>query len=160
MKRGHLLVAALSGFLLALALAFGRLTRPEIIIGWVDLRAWNPHMLVFFAPAALVYHAFMRLAAWRQRRFGGVALCLPKTRAIDARLLVGSAIFGVGWAIAGACPGPALTSLGAGAGWAAVFVGAMLLGLALVKPAAEPALRRSRESPESLRDLAASWRDS
>ena len=133
MTRDHLPIAWLSGFLLALALAFGQLTRPEVIIGWVDLRAWNPHMLVFFVAAAAVYHLFTRVHAWRQRRAGGPEVCAPTNRRIDARLLIGSSIFGIGWSIGGACPGPALTTLGAGAPWAAVFVGAMALGLVVVR---------------------------
>jgi uncharacterized membrane protein YedE/YeeE len=134
MTRDHLPIAALSGFLLAIALSFGQLTRPEIITGWVDVRAWNPHMLVFFAAAAAVYHLFARVHTWRQRRAGVPEVCAPVPNLrIDARLLVGSSIFGIGWAIGGACPGPALTTLGAGAPWAAVFVGAMALGLAVVR---------------------------
>ena len=133
MTRDHLAVAALSGFLLAVALASGQLTRPEVIIGWVDVAAWNPRLLVFFAGAAAVYHLFSRVHAWRQRQLGPAQACPPvNLQRIDARLLIGSTIFGVGWAIAGACPGPALTSLGAGAPWAAGFVAAMLAGMALV----------------------------
>ncbi|MFZ5890254.1 MAG: DUF6691 family protein [Myxococcota bacterium] len=136
MKVAHLIVALISGFLLALALAFGDLTRPEVIIGWVDwFGSWDPHMLVFFAPAALVYSLCVRLSVWRQKRFGGPTLCLPTTRKIDARLVIGSSIFGIGWGIGGACPGPALTSLGAGAPWALIFVLAMGLGLSLGEPA-------------------------
>jgi uncharacterized protein len=133
LTRDRLPIAALSGFMLAVALAFGQLTRPEIIIGWVDVRAWNPHMLVFFVAAAAVYHLFARVHSRRQRRAGVGEVCAPINRRIDARLLIGSSIFGIGWAIGGACPGPALTTLGAGAPWAAVFVGAMALGLRLVR---------------------------
>jgi uncharacterized membrane protein YedE/YeeE len=131
MIKDNLFVALLSGFLLALALAFGRLTRPEIIIGWVDVRAWNPHMLVFFLAAAAVYHLFTRVHRWRQRRAGQPEVCGPAKGRIDARLLIGSSVFGIGWAIGGACPGPAITTLGAGAWWAAVFVAAMAAGMLL-----------------------------
>ncbi len=127
--------AALSGFLLALALAFGGLTRPEVIIGWVDwFGDWNPRLLAFFAPATLVFALSVRIALWRYRRFGGPEVCIPPKRKIDARLLVGASIFGIGWGIGGACPGPALTSLGAGAPWAIAFVLAMALGLGLRWP--------------------------
>lgn len=132
MRRAQLATAAVSGFLLALGLAFGQLTRPEVIIGWVDFSGdWNPQMLIFFVAAAVVYHGFLRLAEWRERAAGGPTLCLPKNRRVDAPLLIGSTIFGVGWAVAGACPGPALASLGAGAPWAVVFVAAMALGMRL-----------------------------
>jgi uncharacterized membrane protein YedE/YeeE len=55
---------------------------------------------------------------------------LPSNRTIDARLVVGSVLFGVGWGLAGFCPGPALVALGAGYAKAAVFVAAMLAGMA------------------------------
>lgn len=132
MKRAPLVVAALSGFVLALALAFGKLTRPEVIIGWVDFFGqWNPHLLWFFLSGVVVYHLFTRLEAWQKHRSGGEVCTTPNNGRIDARLVVGSTIFGVGWAIGGACPGPALTSLGAGATWAPLLVGAMALGLKL-----------------------------
>jgi uncharacterized protein len=135
MTRDHLPVAAVSGFMIAIALAVGQLTRPDVIIGWVDFfGSWNPRMLVFFAAATLVYHALTRVHSWRLRRVGAPAFCPPANRRIDAQLLIGSSVFGIGWAIGGICPGPALTSLGAGAPWAAVFVAAMALGLALAKP--------------------------
>jgi uncharacterized protein len=136
MNKAQLPIAAVSGFLLALALAFGQLTRPEVIIGWVDwFGAWNPHLFAFFVPSALVYSLSVRLARWRHQRFGGPELCLPTKGNVDARLLVGSSIFGIGWGIGGACPGPALTSLGAGAPWAVIFVLSMLLGLIVPWPA-------------------------
>ncbi len=139
MKAAYFASAALSGVLLALALAFGQLTRPEVIVGWVDwFGRWNPTIFYFFAPATLVYALFVRVASWRYRRFGGPELCLPAKRKIDARLIIGSSIFGIGWGIGGACPGPALTSLGAGAPWAVVFVVAMALGLGLRWPFSIP----------------------
>ena len=68
MKPAQLPIAALSGFMLAIALAYGQLTRPEIIIGWVDVFGdWNPHMAVFFFAAVLVYYPLARLQRWRQQ---------------------------------------------------------------------------------------------
>jgi uncharacterized membrane protein YedE/YeeE len=137
MKHARLFIPALSGFLLAVALGLGGLTRPDVIIGWVDVfGSWNPQLFVFFVAAVVVYYALVRMNAWQRRRAGAPELCLPTNRRIDARLLIGSSIFGIGWAIGGACPGPALTTLGAGASWAVVFVAAMVLGLTLGAPRA------------------------
>lgn len=123
-------VVALSGLGLGLALVLGRLTVPTVIVGWVDwFGAWDPTLVVFFAGAVSVYHGAYRWAVLRERRGATPALCLPTGRGIDVRLLAGAAVFGVGWAIGGTCPGPALSSLGAGAPWALVFVAAMLGGL-------------------------------
>jgi hypothetical protein len=119
-------VPALSGLGLGVALVLGRLTLPSVILGWVDwFGDWDPTLLVFFAGAVLVYHLCYRLAVARGRQ----CLELPARRGIDRQLVVGAAVFGVGWAIGGTCPGPALSSLGAGAPWALVFVGAMVVGL-------------------------------
>jgi uncharacterized protein len=150
MKKDHLPIAALAGFVIAMALAFGQLTRPEVVIGWVDFfGAWNPRMLVFLVAATVVYQAFTRVQARRQGRAGGPAVCAPVNRRIDARLLIGASIFGIGWAIAGVCPGPALASLGTGAPWAAVFVVAMGVGLALAS--LDELLRhRQPERPSSI----------
>jgi uncharacterized membrane protein YedE/YeeE len=125
-------VVALCGALMAIGLALGHLTRPEVIIGWVDLFGhWDPTMLIFFVAGVAAYHLMLRWARARARRGEGPALCLPTKRTIDAPLIVGAGIFGVGWGLGGVCPGPGLTSFGAGASWAVPFVVAMIVGLAL-----------------------------
>ncbi|HVJ21215.1 MAG TPA: DUF6691 family protein [Polyangiaceae bacterium] len=137
MNAARWLVPAASGCLLALALAFGGLTRPEVVIGWVDwFGRWDLQLLAFFLPATVVYGLAVRLARWRLKRFGGPELGLSTSRNIDGRLVLGAAIFGIGWGIGGACPGPALVSLSTGAPWAVVFVAAMVLGLHLRWPVA------------------------
>jgi uncharacterized membrane protein YedE/YeeE len=130
MNRRMYLVAVLSGAFMAVGLALGGLTRPEVIIGWMDFFGrWNPTLLIFLAGAVGAYHLMFRWARARENAGQGPTLCVPGSRAIDARLLVGASIFGVGWGLAGVCPGPALTSLGAGTGWAVPFIGAMIMGL-------------------------------
>lgn len=129
MKACGLAAAAFSGLGLGVALVLGRLTQPSVILGWIDwFGAWDPTLLVFFAAGVSVYHAAYRLAVERDRRGGTPRLDLPARGRVDARLLLGAAVFGMGWAIGGTCPGPALSSLGAGARWALVFVVAMLVG--------------------------------
>ncbi|HEX6239805.1 MAG TPA: DUF6691 family protein [Polyangiales bacterium] len=138
----HASIAALCGALLAFALALGRLTRPDVIIGWVDVfGAWDPSMLIFFACGVPSYHLMLRWARKRASQQRGPLLCVPQTRAVDARLIVGASIFGVGWGLGGTCPGPAFTSLGAGVSWALPFVAAMMLGLFAGEPARWAALR-------------------
>jgi uncharacterized protein len=133
MSRRAYVTAAVSGALMAIGLALGRLTRPEVIVGWVDFFGrWDPTMLIFFAFGVTTYHLMHRWALARASAGRGPALSGPSSRTIDVRLLIGAAIFGVGWAIGGVCPGPAFTSLGAGAGWTLMFVPAMLAGFLLV----------------------------
>jgi len=132
MKLLDQVVVALSGLGLGVALVLGRLTEPRVIVGWIDwFGAWDPTLIVFFVGAVLVYHGAYRWALARERRGATPALCFPTRQRVDARLLGGAAVFGVGWALGGTCPGPALSALGAGAPWALVFVAAMLGGLLL-----------------------------
>jgi uncharacterized membrane protein YedE/YeeE len=129
MSRRKPLASLLAGFVLAFALAMGRLTRPEVVFGWLDVfGAWDVTLLVFCAPASLVYAGALRWARARERTGLGPAVPNPGGH-VDAKLLLGASLFGVGWAIAGVCPGPALASLGAGAPWAITFVLAMAAGL-------------------------------
>jgi uncharacterized membrane protein YedE/YeeE len=81
--------------------------------------------------AILVGYFSFAAAGKRARTFLGGAMQLPTRRDIDARLVAGSAVFGVGWGLAGFCPGPALVALGAGIDQAALFVAAMLAGMVI-----------------------------
>jgi len=112
------LVALLVGVLLALALGLGRLTRPEVIVGWVDvLGAWDATLFWFMLGASGV---FAPCHAWVRRRGAPLLACtlsLPARTHVDRPLVIGSTLFGVGWALGGVCPGPALTALGGGAPW-------------------------------------------
>ena len=135
MNRTHLIVS-ISGVLMAVALALGRLTRPEVIIGSVDFFGhWDPTMLIFFAFGVTAYHVMWRWARGREEARRGPTLRMPAARVIDKRLIVGAAIFGVGWGLGGVCPGPGFTSLGAGASWALPFLAALVLGFSLVPDA-------------------------
>ena len=118
------------GVLFAVGLALAGMTNPAKVIGFLDVAGrWDP-TLVFVIGSALAVYAL----AWRLRRrspapFLGATYPAPPRRGIDARLLGGAAIFGVGWGIAGYCPGPAIASLAVSAA-APVFVVAMLVGMA------------------------------
>jgi len=128
-------VAAGVGVVLAVALGLGRLTRPEVILGWVDvLGDWDPTLAWFMSGAAPVYALAHRWVLARGGPVLGRELPLPTAAAVDAKLVLGSALFGAGWALGGVCPGPAFTSLGAGATWAVPFVLAMMLGLWAAAP--------------------------
>lgn len=132
---GQSLVALLVGFVLALALGMGRLTRPEVILGWVDVFGrWDPSLLWFMAGATPLYALAHRWVIARGAPVLGCELSVPAANGVDRKLLLGAALFGAGWAIGGVCPGPALTSLGAGAAWALPFVAAMSFGLWLGAP--------------------------
>jgi uncharacterized membrane protein YedE/YeeE len=121
-----------SGLAFGLGLILAGMTDPLKVKGFLDLAgAWDPSLaLVMGGAIALGVLVFAR-AARRDRSWTGTAMEIPANRTIDRRLVLGGVLFGVGWGIAGFCPGPALVALGSGMGAAGVFVAAMLAGMVL-----------------------------
>ena len=120
------------GLLFGIGLILSGMTDPGKVIGFLDLTgAWDPSLALVMGGAILVGVFAFALAKKRTTTFLGGALQLPSSNDIDKRLLAGSLLFGVGWGLAGFCPGPAIVSLGSGQPKAAVFVLAMLVGMAL-----------------------------
>ncbi|HYW58320.1 MAG TPA: DUF6691 family protein [Polaromonas sp.] len=120
------------GLLFGIGLILSGMTDPGKVIGFLDLTgAWDPSLALVMGGAILVGVFAFALAQKRTTTFLGGALHLPGSRDIDKRLLTGSLLFGAGWGLAGFCPGPALVSLGGGEPKAAVFVLAMLAGMAI-----------------------------
>jgi uncharacterized protein len=126
-----MLLPAVAGALFGAGLLLAGMTQPARVIGFLDItRAWDPTLAFVMGGAVAAY----ALATWfvRGRRaapwFDG-AFHVPTRRDLDARLLAGSAIFGVGWGLGGICPGPALVIAGSAGAHMLGFVGAMLLGM-------------------------------
>jgi uncharacterized membrane protein YedE/YeeE len=127
-----LLTSFLTGLLFGVGLIVSGMTDPSRIIGFLDLAgAWDPSLAFVMAGAVLVGAAGFRLAERRPTSVLGGLRQLPGTRGIDARLILGSTMFGVGWGLAGFCPGPALVAFGAGYDKAVVFVIALLAGMVM-----------------------------
>ena len=123
-------IAVVSGLLFGLGLMAGGMTDPAKVQGFLDLFGrWDPSLAFVMGGAILVGIAGFALAGRRQLAWSGEAIELPKSRVVDTRLLVGGALFGIGWGLGGLCPGPALTALGAGFVPAAWFIVAMLVGM-------------------------------
>ena len=102
------------------------------MIGVLDVAgSWDPSLAFVMAGAIAVGFFAFAFARQRARTFLGGALELPQRRDIDARLVGGSIAFGVGWGLAGFCPGPAIVDFGLGIDKATVFVIAMLAGMLL-----------------------------
>ena len=137
----HRISEFVAGLIFGIGLILSGMTDPGKVIGFLDLfGAWDPSLALVMGGAILVGLFAFALAKKRTTTFLGDALQLPSSRDIDKRLLLGGLTFGVGWGLAGFCPGPALVSLGTGQPKAAVFVLAMLAGMALF----ELAERRSQ----------------
>lgn len=124
--------ALLSGLVFGLGLLASGMTEPLKVKGFLDLfGAWDPSLaLVMGGAIAVGVLAFAR-ARGRELSWTGSHMEIPSNTTIDARLLLGGALFGAGWGLAGYCPGPALVAAGSGSAPAAVFVAAMLAGMLL-----------------------------
>jgi len=120
------------GLLFGLGLIVAGMTDPSKVIGFLDLAgAWDPSLALVMGGAILVGLGAFALAKRRSTSWLGHAMQLPTSTVIDRRLVIGSLLFGAGWGLAGFCPGPAIVSLGAGQSKAAVFVLAMVAGMAI-----------------------------
>lgn len=128
----HRFTEFLVGLLFGVGLILSGMTDPGKVIGFLDLFGnWDPSLAFVMGGAIFVSIFAFILAKKRTTTFLGGALRLPTSTEIDKRLVVGGLVFGAGWGLAGFCPGPAVVSLGAGQPKAAVFVLAMLAGMAL-----------------------------
>jgi len=124
------LFAFAAGLLFGIGLIVSGMANPRKVLGFLDVAgAWDPSLaMVMVGAIAVGLFAFAR-AGRRSTSLLGAPMQLPTTRDIDRRLVVGSALFGVGWGLVGFCPGPALVALGAGRVKALVFAVAMLAGM-------------------------------
>ena len=124
------MTALLSGLVFGLGLIVSGMANPAKVLGFLDLAgAWDPSLAFVMAGAIGVGLVAFRIAGGRSRSLTGAPMALPTNRTIDRRLVGGAVLFGIGWGLAGFCPGPALVALGLGAPKALAFVAAMLLGM-------------------------------
>jgi len=122
----------LAGLVFGLGLIVSGMADPAKVLGFLDLAgAWDPSLAFVMAGAIAVGAIAFAVAGRRSATLLGAELQLPGARHIDRRLVIGSIVFGVGWGIAGFCPGPSLVALGMGEAGALVFVAAMVAGFAM-----------------------------
>ena len=131
-------LALIAGLVFGLGLIVSGMFNPAKVLGFLDLFGrWDPSLAIVMAGAIPVAALAFALAGRRGSTLLGTELRLPAAREIDAPLVVGSMVFGVGWGLAGLCPAPALLLLGAGRVEGLLFVAAMLAGMgvhALLQP--------------------------
>jgi uncharacterized membrane protein YedE/YeeE len=128
--------AIAAGLLFGVGLAVSQMANPEKVLAFLDLGAipaggWDPSLAFVMAGALVVTFAGFRLARSRAKPLAAERFEWPTRRDIDAKLVAGSAIFGVGWGLVGYCPGPAVASLAWGRSETIVFVLAMVAGMVI-----------------------------
>jgi uncharacterized protein len=122
--------ALICGFIFGMGLLISGMANPAKVLAFLDLfGAWDPSLALVMAGATGVAAVGFILTKKRSASLLGEPLRVPNNQLIDSRLLLGSLTFGVGWGLAGFCPGPALVALGAGEPKALLFGAAMLLGM-------------------------------
>ncbi len=118
-----------AGFVFGLGLLVAGMANPAKVLGFLDLAgAWDPSLALVMAGAVAVGAAAFAFMKKRTRTLLGAPVLLPTPRRIDRRLILGSLVFGVGWGLAGICPGPALVLAGTGSAKGLVFLVAMIAG--------------------------------
>ncbi|BBM04083.1 YeeE/YedE family protein [Microbulbifer sp. GL-2] len=126
------ITALLAGLIFGMGLLLSGMANPEKVLGFLDLAgAWDPSLALVMIGAITIGLPVFQLMKGRSRSLLGEVLQLPTSSDIDRRLVTGGLLFGIGWGLAGFCPGPAIVATGAGQEKALVFTLAMLAGMGI-----------------------------
>jgi uncharacterized membrane protein YedE/YeeE len=145
MARTHF--AALgTGMLFGVGLSLSGMVQPLKVVGFLDVAgAWDPTLALVMGGAIAVTALTFPVILRRGRPLWTDSFSLPTRQDVDARLVGGSLLFGIGWGLGGFCPGPALASLALGASGAWIFVAAMAAGMLLHRIVFEGRLEEARK---------------
>ncbi len=144
------LIAGLAGLLFGLGLTISGMINPAKVLGFLDVAGnWDPSLVLVLVSAIGVAAAAIGIGGRRGRPFAAEAFQPPGKVHIDTRLIGGSVLFGVGWGLAGYCPGPMLASLALGRGPSYVIAAAMIIGMGAFELWSRLPLRRRDVSPAS-----------
>jgi uncharacterized protein len=133
-KKRSFVPAFALGLLFGLGLCLSGMTQPPKVLGFLDVSGlWDPSLAFVMGGAVGIGMLAFFLSCRLDRSLLGAPFNFPRDGDVDAKLVIGSAIFGVGWGLSGVCPGPAIVNLGLFDAKAALFVAEMLAGMALEK---------------------------
>jgi uncharacterized membrane protein YedE/YeeE len=125
----RVLAALVAGALFGLGLVISRMSNPTVVLGFLDLFGhFDPTLPIVFASGVVTSVIGFQLVLRRQKPLLDSTFHVPTSQVIDAPLVLGAAIFGIGWGLAGYCPGPALVAVAGAVKTGLVFVPAMLAG--------------------------------
>jgi uncharacterized protein len=143
------LAAFVAGLIFAFGLAISGMTRPGKVTAFLDLFGnWDPSLAFVMIGAIAVYSILYRIIRHRTAPLFATFFSVPTRSDLDARLLGGAALFGIGWGLGGFCPGPAITSLASGHWSVIVFVAAMVAGMFLYQLVDKTWLQPSAPAPQ------------
>jgi len=124
------LLSGLAGLVFGVGLLVAGMTRPDKVVAFLDVSGdWDPSLAFVMIGAIAVHFVAYRFVPKLGSPFLGGRFALPTRRDVDVRLLLGAALFGIGWGIGGYCPGPALVSVVNGTSDALVFFGGLVAGM-------------------------------
>lgn len=127
-----LIFAVITGLVFGIGIAVSGMMDPAKVLNFFDIAGtWDPSLVFVMGGAVVVTFIGYRLVWRRSAPLFGTSFQLPTNSAIDAKLVGGSALFGIGWGIAGFCPGAAIPALGTGRWEVALFLVAVAGGFAL-----------------------------
>lgn len=128
------IAALIVGFVFAIGLGLSGMTQPQKVIGFLDIFGnWNPSLIFVMMGAIAVHFVTFRFIMKRSSPLLSTQWHVPTKNEVTPSLVIGGAIFGVGWALGGFCPGPAVTSLATLDQTPVIFILSMLVGMALFK---------------------------
>lgn len=128
----YAIITFICGLLFGLGLAFSEMTNPAVVLGFLDVFGnWNPSLIIVMASAIAVGMIGYLIKGKRLVPFVASKWQVPTLRQIDSKLIIGSALFGIGWGISGYCPGPGLTALVNNPSEGIYFVIALIVGSAV-----------------------------
>lgn len=126
--------ALVAGTIFGFGLSLSGMLDPARVRGFLDVTGdWNPSLAFVLGGAVAASAAGQAMARRLGKPVFEQGFAWPRTHPVDARLIIGSALFGIGWGMAGLCPGPAVATLGLGLLPTAVFVTAMVIGMLLFR---------------------------
>lgn len=124
------LIGLICGLVFGAGLAVSGMTNPQKVLNFLDVFGrWDPTLLLVMGGAIVIATLGFAAAGARERPWLAERFRFPESTEIDARLITGAVLFGVGWGLVGLCPGPAIANLGRGSFEMLLFVGAMALGM-------------------------------
>ena len=133
-----LLINFVIGLIFGLGLVVSGMSNPDKVLNFLDLAGyWDPSLAFVMGGAVIVAFIGYRIVLQRNAPIFDTKFHVPTRTDVDTRLIVGPALFGIGWGLGGFCPGPALTAIGLGAPGTLIFVPAMLVGMWVARLMAE-----------------------